>query len=85
MSKDKLTLEEIESGVKKVICEATGIKEEKITSNLDLVNELGVDSFTAIELIYNAEDKFNVSISSEEMAGLATVGDIIKIVQEKLK
>jgi len=85
MGKDKVSREEIESRVKQVIANTTNVDIEKIKPDLHLQNDLGIDSFTAIEMIYNAEDEFGISIADDELAKLGTVNDIVEIVQEKLK
>jgi len=85
MTKEKLTKEEIETRVKQVIASVTNIEEKKIKSNLHLQNDLGVDSFTAIEMIYNAEDEFGINISDEELLKVTTVDDIVNIVKQKIQ
>jgi len=84
MPKEKVTREEIEKRVKKVIGEAANVSPEKLTPNLNLRDDLAIDSFSAIEMIYSAEDEFGISISDEELAKVSTIDDIINIVQQKL-
>lgn len=46
----------------------------------DIMNDLGLDSLAVMELIADAEDRFDVSISSETLAAIATVDDVAKAV-----
>jgi len=85
MGKDKVNREEIESHVKQIIAKTAGIEEKKVTLSLHLREDLGIDSFTAIEMIYSAEDEFGISIADDELAKLGIVNDIVEIVEEKLK
>jgi len=85
MAKEKLSCEEIESRIKQVISTTLGVAENKLQPNLKLRDDLGVDSFTAIELIYNAEDRFGIEITDSEAVNIITIADIIKIVQEKTR
>jgi acyl carrier protein len=39
--------------------------------------ELGIDSLAAIELIFQFEDTFNITISDETVRGLRTVQDVV--------
>jgi acyl carrier protein len=85
MPEQKPTREEIEEKIKEVISESIGIDKEKITSASKLRDDLGMDSFAGIELIYGAEDKFGISIPDDEAEKLVTIGDIVSIVEEALR
>jgi acyl carrier protein len=84
MSDKKPTRGEIERRVKQVIANAANIDEKKMKSNLHLQNDLGIDSFTSIEMIYSAEDEFGISISDAELANVTTINDIVDIIQQKI-
>jgi acyl carrier protein len=75
----------IEGIVRETIGELTGIKKDKIILSQDLRKDLGIDSFAAMELIYHVEDKFNISISSDELLNIKSVNDIISGVKSKLE
>jgi 3-hydroxyacyl-[acyl-carrier-protein] dehydratase len=53
--------------------------------DLRLVEDLGIDSLTMIEIVSLAEDVFPVSIDNEELAGLRTVGDIQRFLMDRLR
>ena len=58
----------------------------KLQSNSDglrLVEDLGIDSLTMIEIVVLAEDVIGISINSEELTQLRTLGDVRKFVAEK--
>jgi len=84
MPEQKPTREEIEEKIKEVISESIGIDKEKITSGSKLRDDLGMDSFAGIELIYGAEDKFGISILDDEAEKLVTINDLVELVQKKL-
>ena len=84
MPDQKLTKVEIEEKIKQVISESMGIDSKKITPDSRLKEDLGMDSFAGIELIYGAEDKFGISIPDDGAEKLVTIGDIIKLVEERL-
>ena len=61
------------------------IDESKITENSKVIDELGADSLDVVEMLMTLEDEFNVTVSDEESVNLKTVGDIVKLIDSKLK
>lgn len=75
--------EEIEKKVKEILIDKLDINAEDIKLNSLLADELGIDSFEAIELAYALEDEFEIRVSDDEMLKLETVEDIIKAIEKK--
>ena len=71
--------------VKKLLAEQLNIDAEKITTSSKVIEELGADSLDVVEMLMTLEDEFNVTVSDEESVGLKTVGDIVKLIESKLK
>ena len=46
--------------------------------------EIGLDSMSLINLMYAIEDEFNVTLSTDEMMEVNTVGDMQKLIDRKL-
>ncbi|QAT49355.1 acyl carrier protein [Caproiciproducens sp. NJN-50] len=46
------------------------------------LEELGLDSLDTVDLIMQFEDEFDVSLEMDEK--LKTVGDIVKLIEEKM-
>lgn len=51
---------------------------------LRLVEDLGIDSLTMLEIVFLAEDVLQVSIDNEELRPFRTVGDIKRFIASKL-
>jgi acyl carrier protein len=54
-------------------------------SMTDRLEDLGIDSFTAVEMIFDLEEKFDVQISfnaNANMTGLVTVGDVVAAIKK---
>ncbi|WP_334687119.1 phosphopantetheine-binding protein [Mycoplasmopsis felis] len=51
----------------------------------DNIRSLGVDSLDLAELVIEAEEKFNISISDAEILKLEFVKDIIELIQNKIQ
>lgn len=71
--------------VKSILMEQLNLKAEKIQPTSRIVEDLGADSLDVVELLMTMEDNFNVSVSDEEAVNLKTVGDIVKMLEAKVK
>ena len=71
--------------VKKLLAEQLNVDAEKITAASKVIEDLGADSLDVVEMLMTLEDEFNVTVSDEESVALKTVGDIVKLIDSKLK
>lgn len=71
--------------VAEVLSEQLGIDKSKITLNSRIIEDLGADSLDVVELIMSLEEKYGISISDEEAAKTATVGDVVNLIDKKAK
>ena len=46
--------------------------------------DVGIDSMSMINLMYALEDEFNVTLTTDEMMEINTVGDLHRLVEKKL-
>ena len=54
-------------------------------SMTDRLEDLGIDSFSAVEMIYDLEEKFDVELpynSNDNMPDLQTVGDLVEVIKK---
>lgn len=56
---------------------------QNVTDETPLMEGLGLDSLQVTELLFEIEERFGAQISEEEARKLATVGDVIAIIQRK--
>jgi len=75
---------EIEEKVKAAIVDKTKAEISEIKPASLLREELGLDSFAAIELAYEVEDKLGIIISDEEMGKLKKFEEIVDLIERKL-
>ena len=54
-----------------------------ISENTDLRKDLGMNSLELIELVVKLEEAFDIEISDREIMKMATIGDVIEIIQSK--
>ena len=79
-----MTKEEIVKQVKDIIVDKLGVEESEVTETASFTKDLGADSLDTVELLMEFEKVFGIKIPDEETAGIATVGDAINKVTEKL-
>lgn len=68
--------------VAEIIREQLNQEEIEITEATRFKEDLEVDSLDLFELVMAFEEEYGVSIPSEELEGLISVGDVIKYLQE---
>jgi acyl carrier protein len=76
---------DIEAKVKEIIVDKLGVDESQITPEASFTNDLGADSLDIVELVMGFESEFNISIPDEDAEKIATVGDAIKYLKEKVE
>ncbi len=72
--------------VKKAICKVEpGLDESKIVPAALLKEDLDLDSLDRVELALALEDELGLYLQDEEMGDIFTVGDIVALIESKLK
>ena len=67
--------------VKAVIVEALNVKEDEVTLESNLRDDLDIDSLDAVELVMELEDTFGVKIEDAEAQKFVTVKDIVDFIK----
>jgi len=67
-----------------IIVELLGVDRDKVTLDASFREDLEADSLDLVELIMAFEDEFGGEISDEEAQSIATVGDAVKYIAEKM-
>ncbi|MGB3242051.1 MAG: acyl carrier protein [Candidatus Omnitrophota bacterium] len=70
--------------VKTVIAEQLKVKSEMVTKEAKIVDDLGAESLDIVEMFVMLEEDFDIKIPDEEVEQMATVGDAIKCIEDKL-
>jgi len=74
----------IETKVKKVIAEKIpNIDIEDIVPEASLIDDLGADSLTIVELVMSMEEMFEIEIDDDDAEKLVTVQDVIDFIKLK--
>ncbi|WP_297717176.1 acyl carrier protein [Intestinimonas sp.] len=68
-----------------LIAEQFTVEADTITMDTTFAEDLGADSLDIVELSMALEEEFGVSeMSEEDISGIATVGDLVNYLQNKL-
>ncbi len=55
----------------------------QIDESMSFTNDLNLDSIDLVEMLMDIEEKYGIEIPDEEAIKIETIGDFIKIVQDK--
>lgn len=69
--------------MKEMIAEQLNCEESSITETTSFKDDLGADSLDLFELVMALEEKYEVEITSEELAELTTVGAVMEYLKNK--
>jgi acyl carrier protein len=72
----------IDQRVKDIIVEQLGVKPDQVTPEAKFIEDLGADSLDTVELIMALEEEFGIEVPDEQAEKLATVGDVVKYIEE---
>ena len=56
-----------------------------ISKDTNLVQNLGLNSFSLMCLIGELSEEYKIEINAEDIVSFATVGDIVSYIEEKIK
>ncbi|RGT75160.1 acyl carrier protein [Mediterraneibacter massiliensis] len=69
--------------IKKIVAESLGAEAETITEATSFKEDLGADSLDLFEMVMAFEEEFEVEIPSEDLEKIATVGDVVKYLENQ--
>jgi acyl carrier protein len=77
-------IKDVEKEVKEIIAQILEVEPEKITPEAKFVEDLGMDSMMALEIVAAIEKKYKVVIPEEHLMKLANLNDVINMTQQFL-
>ncbi len=66
--------------IKQIIGKELEIEEAEVIDDASLIDDLGADSLSVMELMIAFDDEFGVEVPEEDYDKLITVGDIVKYI-----
>jgi acyl carrier protein len=71
--------------VKALICEIIEVEPEKLAEEAKFVEDLGVDSLMALEILASLEKKYRVKIPEDKLMSLVNLKQTVELMEEVLK
>lgn len=75
-------VKDIEREVKEIIAQILEVEPEKITPEANFVQDLGMDSMMALEIVAAIEKKYKITVPEESLMKLGSLQDVVNITQE---
>ena len=82
---DGVSADSVENRVMEIVEDATGVEREEITRKSSLDDDLGVDSLTLVDIAVRLEEEFNIQVEDEAINGIGNVGQLVKLVEKRVK
>lgn len=81
----KLLTESENQSIQEILVEALGVKIDQLTPNALLMEDLGADSLSQVEIIMMLEEKFDIIIEDIMTENIKSVKDIYDSVAKSLE
>ena len=69
--------------MKEIISEQLNCDESSVTMETSFKDDLGADSLDLFELVMALEEEYSIEIPADDLAELATVGDVVEYLKSK--
>lgn len=76
-------MDQVSHQIKTQLASLCAIKPEQIKEDALLI-QYGLDSIRSLELIVSLEEKYSIEIPDEELSQIRRVGDVMKLVEQKI-
>lgn len=78
-------MDNIEEIIKKIMAKSFLVKEDILTDNAHLVEDVGADSLGVFEMVINLEDEFGIEFKDRDLLKFETVGDAVRVLAELIR
>lgn len=68
--------------IQELVAEGLGVDAAEVVETANFKEDLGADSLDLFELVMSLEEEFGVEIPTEDLEQIATVGDVIKYIED---
>jgi acyl carrier protein len=79
-----MNTDEIRAAVKESVASIANLDVRDIGDDASYKEDLQLDSLTILEIAVDAEYKFQVNLTEDDLASISTVADTVRIVQQYL-
>lgn len=79
------TVESLEEAIRALVGGILEVDPERLDGNAQLVQDLGMDSMMALEIIASLEKKYKIKLPEQELQNVTTVNRIIELTQRYVR
>jgi len=76
--------DEMTGKIRDLVAEQLGVDVGTLSSNANILEDLGADSLDVVELVMAIEEEFDIEIPDEDAETMRTLGDVEKYVTERV-
>ncbi|MEQ1666730.1 MAG: acyl carrier protein [Bdellovibrionales bacterium] len=73
----------LEHEIRNIIVDVSRCRANRIKLSTKITDDLGIDSFTALEILVAVEKKYKISIPEHDLGKLSTFFDLISLVSSR--
>ena len=73
-----------EERIKEIVCEIVGMSKEEINPEASFMDDMGLDSLRALEILAAIENEFSITIEPERLREMTTLENVIKLTRAYL-
>jgi acyl carrier protein len=80
--------EQITCDIKEVIMQVTGLPESKLVGNANFIDDLGIESIDAVDIVIGIEKKYGIEIPEERFGEFDSIDagvELIKSILDMMK
>ena len=70
--------------VAELLSEYLNVDKSIITPETDIIKDLNADSLVVVEMLFNLEDEYNITIPDEKVDKLTKVGDLVAYLEKEV-
>lgn len=76
---------DLEKEVKRLVADIIELPEDKISVDARFVEDLGMDSMMALEILASIEKKFKIQIPEEYLTKITNLSDTVELIKDRLE
>ncbi|MBQ9359605.1 MAG: acyl carrier protein [Lachnospiraceae bacterium] len=67
--------------LKEIIAEVLSVDQNEVTMDTTFTDDLGADSLDVFQIIMGIEQEFELTVDTDEVEGIKTVGDAVELIK----
>jgi len=79
------TIKQLEKELRSLVAEVAEVEEDEVTEDARFVEDLGMDSMMALEILAAIEKRYKIQIPEEELPNLTNLKEAIKLTKDIFK